>query len=74
MSELEKELSCFFGYEDFRLINRNNSDNKSYSLQYTKFKDAVFFDKSSITEFEKRFMRHFYSESHIVSYFNRWYN
>ena len=74
LGELEKELSLFLGYEDFTLINRNKSENKSYSLEYAKFKRAISFDKASVTESEKGFMSHFYSEGHTAAYFNRWYN
>ena len=74
LAELEKELSLFFGYEDFELISRNIGENKSYSFEYAKFKSAISFDRRSITKSERRFMSHFYSESDIEAYFGRWYN
>lgn len=73
LNNLEKEIGDFIGYEDFKIIKDNQSENKAYALAYQEYLkeleiDSEFFE-SLISSKE---MYHFFSESERENYRKKW--
>lgn len=65
-SEKEKAIKKFLGMDDFKLKNRNLSDNKSYNKDYKALLKQLKLPESYLDKMtSSRFFRHFYSEDEI---------
>ena len=65
----------FLSIDNFELFNTNISNDKTYSSNYSLFKDQLKLPKSYISEmYDSKYMRHFYTEAEIKILRSKWSN
>lgn len=69
----EKSIADFLGIKEFKLINSNIGEKKSYSNTYKLFKQSLKLPASYIEEMRNsKYFNHFYSEAEIQKIIDKW--
>ncbi len=68
----EQAFDEFLGIKDFKIINVNVGEDKPYAALYQQFKQRPLPDAYVDAIYKTRFARHFYTDSEIEQFRNKW--
>ena len=69
----EKCIGDFIGNSEFRIVNRNTSQEKWYSPVYENFKKEIKFDDIYLDDMlNNKYVKHFYTEEEILGFYNKY--
>lgn len=73
LSSLEKQIGSFLDCPDFRLINDNLTSDTAFSVLYKDFCNRIRVSKEYLDLlYSSKYVRHFYSDSEIDSFYKKW--